>query len=71
MCRSVGEVAAADNCRCGRLRIGSSGSGVSGLVFGVRAGFAEPRPLATAVARIATTVLTGVVTPTDYETPFG
>ncbi len=35
------------------------------MVFGVTAGFAEPRPLATAVARIATTVLTGVVTPTD------
>jgi hypothetical protein len=41
-------------------------------------GFAEPRPLATAVARIATTVLTGVVTLadgvvtlTDYDTPFG
>jgi hypothetical protein len=56
----------------------SSGSGVCGLVFGVNAGFAEPRPLATAVARIATTVLTGVVTLadgvvtlTDYETPFG
>jgi hypothetical protein len=40
------------------------------LVFGVNVGFAEPRPLATAVARIATTVLTGVVTLTDYETPF-
>ena len=48
------------------------------MSHGVNAGFAEPGPLATAVALIATTVLTGVVTLadgvvtlTDYETPFG
>jgi hypothetical protein len=63
MCHAVDEGAAADNRRCGRLRIGSSGSGVSGPVFRVEARFAEPRPLAPAVARTATTVLTCVVTP--------
>jgi hypothetical protein len=36
---------------------------VNGLVFGVNGGFAE--------SRTATTVVTSVETPTDYETPFG
>jgi len=56
----VGEGAATDNRRCGRPRIGSSGSGVSRPSSGVNAGFAEPRRLATAVTRNATTARTGV-----------
>jgi hypothetical protein len=43
MCHAVGDVAAADNGRCDRPRIGSSGSVVSAPVFRVNAGSAEPR----------------------------